>query len=143
MPAIPRIDLPRLVQLVAVLALLAGLLFWGYLLLAPIPGVVQAEVGAAPPVSSEEPAQRWFAAPSSEIEVSLAGLIGGGPAAIAILSVNGAPLQAYREGEALGRAAKVRRIEADAVLIEQNGEVRRVVMPRLPEPPPLATLKRG
>lgn len=78
MPAIPRIDLPRLVQLVAVLALLAGLLFWGYLLLAPIPGVVQAEVGAAPPVSSEEPAQRWFAAPSSEIEVSLAGLIGGG-----------------------------------------------------------------
>ncbi|PXC00032.1 general secretion pathway protein C, partial [Pseudomonas aeruginosa] len=38
---------------------------------------------------------------------------------------------------------KVRRIEADAVLIEQNGEVRRVPMQRLAEPPPLATLKRG
>ncbi|MDF5906546.1 hypothetical protein P4132_05130 [Pseudomonas aeruginosa] len=37
MPAMPRIDPPRLVQFAAVLAILAGLLFWGYLLLAPIP----------------------------------------------------------------------------------------------------------
>ncbi|MFG9880347.1 hypothetical protein ACG3SK_03375 [Pseudomonas aeruginosa] len=35
MPAMPRIDPPRLVQFAAVLAILAGLLFWGYLLLAP------------------------------------------------------------------------------------------------------------
>ena len=123
------------------LAILAGLLFWGYLLLAPIPGVVQAEVADVPPPSGGDAAQRWFAAPSGEVEVQLAGLISGGPAAIAILSVNGAP--AYREGEVLARAAKVRRIEADAVLIEQNGEVRRVPMQRLAEPPPLATLKRG
>ncbi|HBO5252452.1 TPA: general secretion pathway protein GspC [Pseudomonas aeruginosa] len=143
MPAMPRIDPPRLVQFAAVLAILAGLLFWGYLLLAPIPGVVQAEVADVPPPSGEDAAQRWFATPSSEVEVRLAGLISGGPAAIAILSVNGAPAQAYREGEVLARAAKVRRIEADAVLIEQNGEVRRVPMQRLAEPPPLATLKRG
>ncbi|MDU3293924.1 MAG: type II secretion system protein N [Pseudomonas aeruginosa] len=114
MPAMPRIDPPRLVQFAAV-----------------------------PPPSGEDAAQRWFAAPSGEVEVQLAGLISGGPAAIAILSVNGAPAQAYREGEVLARAAKVRRIEADAVLIEQNGEVRRVPMQRLAEPPPLATLKRG
>ncbi|HDQ7961330.1 TPA: hypothetical protein QBM95_005951, partial [Pseudomonas aeruginosa] len=107
------------------------------------PGVVQAEVADVPPPSGEDAAQRWFAAPSGEVEVQLAGLISGGPAAIAILSVNGAPAQAYREGEVLARAAKVRRIEADAVLIEQNGEVRRVAMQRLAEPPPLATLKRG
>ncbi len=30
MPAMPRIDPPRLVQFAAVLAILAGLLFWGY-----------------------------------------------------------------------------------------------------------------
>ncbi|KAA2067024.1 general secretion pathway protein C, partial [Escherichia coli] len=110
MPAMPRIDPPRLVQFAAVLAILAGLLFWGYLLLAPIPGVVQAEVADVPPPSGEDAAQRWFATPSSEVEVQLAGLISGGPAAIAILSVNGAPAQAYREGEVLARAAKVRRI---------------------------------
>lgn len=102
MPAMPRIDPPRLVQFAAVLAILAGLLFWGYLLLAPIPGVVQAEVADVPPPSGEDAAQRWFAAPSGEVEVQLAGLISGGPAAIAILSVNGAPAQAYREGEVLG-----------------------------------------
>ncbi|WP_148711630.1 general secretion pathway protein C [Pseudomonas aeruginosa] len=90
MPAMPRIDPPRLVQFAAVLAILAGLLFWGYLLLAPIPGVVQAEVADVPPPSGEDAAQRWFATPSSEVEVQLAGLISGGPAAIAILSVNGA-----------------------------------------------------
>ena len=78
-----------------------------------------------------------------EVLVALAIVAIALAAAIAILSVNGAPAQAYREGEVLARAAKVRRIEADAVLIEQNGEVRRVAMQRLAEPPPLDTLKRG
>lgn len=55
MPAMPRIDPPRLVQFAAVLAILAGLLFWGYLLLAPIPGVVQAEVADVPPPSGGTP----------------------------------------------------------------------------------------
>ncbi|OVZ68980.1 general secretion pathway protein C, partial [Pseudomonas aeruginosa] len=115
MPAMPRIDPPRLVQFAAVLAILAGLLFWGYLLLAPIPGVVQADVADVPPPSGEDAAQRWFAAPSGEVEVQLAGLISGGPAAIAILSVNGAPAPAHPEGAVLDRTAKVRGVRGATV----------------------------
>jgi general secretion pathway protein C len=113
---------PRLLQGVAMLALACGAGLWGALLLAPRPAAAPPMLAqGVAPGQSIEPLVGWFGGASSRLRLKVVGLIAAGQRGIALLSVNGAPAEAYHVGEALAPGITLEAVRADAVSIGQDG----------------------
>jgi general secretion pathway protein C len=137
-----RLDPATLVQAVAVLASVAGLVTWGFLLNDSAPVQAQANGEPLPPLAATgQAAAQWFASSSQNLDIKLSGLLAGPHGAVAILSIEDSPPRAFRAGEPLGEGVRLRGIEADAVIIERAGTESRLSMARLPVPVALPSLR--
>lgn len=137
-----RLDPAALLQAAGVLATLAGLVTWGSLLSdsAPLQAQASNEPLAAVSATGGAPAQ-WFASSASTLNITLNGLLARPQGAVAILSIDDAPPRAFVAGETLGEGVQLRRIEADAVVIERAGSESRLSIARLPAPVELPSLR--
>jgi general secretion pathway protein C len=119
-------------------ALAAGVGLWAALLLAPTPGVMPPAASRALPARLDTaPLAAWFGTPPTgraPVRVTASGLIATGTRGVALLSVDGGPSQAWRVGQAIKDGLRVTAVEADAVVLDYQGEVVRVEFPR-PAPP--------
>jgi len=121
---------PTLLQLVSMLAVAAGVGFWGALLLAPRPS-------AAPPALTlgEAPGQdlspvaNWFGSGTARLRVSVVGLIAAGDRGAALLSINGEPAKAYRVGQTLAQGVTLAGVSANGVSLDQDGIIEQVSIP--------------
>ncbi|WP_236206491.1 type II secretion system protein N [Pseudomonas tohonis] len=142
MRLVSRFNPAACVQGAALAATLAGLVTWGLLLGDPRPQQAQA-LSQAPqpaPAAAREAAQ-WFASRASQLDVRLTGLFAGERGAVAILAIDDAPPRAFLTGESLGEGVRLDAIEGDAVIIARGGETQRLSIARLPEAPPLPSLR--
>ncbi|WP_312450568.1 MULTISPECIES: type II secretion system protein N [Pseudomonadaceae] len=131
----PRLDvshMPLAVQWLALLAALGGVVTWGVLLFTPAPQHGSEPSPVAKEAATEGAAAQWFAQTPPRLEIKVSGLLATSQGAVAILSINDAPAQAYLVGDILSRGASLQAIEADAVVVEQAGTQLRVAMADLP-----------
>ncbi|MCK2094552.1 type II secretion system protein N [Thauera aromatica] len=117
----------------AQLALVAGIGIWGALVLAPPPAALPPALAPASTQGVDTtPVARWFGGGTSRLRVTVAGLMAGGNHGAALLAINGSPAQAYRVGETLAPGVSLAGVQADAVLIDQDGVVERLAVPAGP-----------
>ncbi len=139
---LPRLNPATLVQAVAVLVTLAGLVTWGCLLSNSAPLQAQASNEALAPVAATgREAAQWFASSANSLDIKLSGLLAGPRGAVAILSIDDGPPRAFLAGEQLGEGVRLRGIEGDAVVIERAGTESRLPIARLPAPVELPSLR--
>lgn len=125
-----RLQGPRLLQGLAMLALACGAGLWGALLLAPQPAATPPMLGqGVAPGQSIEPVVGWFGGANSRLRLKVVGLIAAGQRGTALLSINGAPAEAYHVGETLAPGVTLVAVRADAVSIGQDGLVEDVAAP--------------
>ncbi|MDH0647658.1 general secretion pathway protein GspC [Pseudomonas sp. GD03858] len=133
---IARFDLALgpLLQASGALLALAGLATWAIVLLQPaqVMAVAQPSVAQAP---EETPAGRWFANIPLQVDIKVSGVMAGSQGAVAIVSLDGGPARAVRDGEELARGVRLVAIEASGLLIERGGQRSRVEVPVLARTP--------
>jgi len=134
--------MPLAVQWLALLAALGGVVAWAILLATPAPQHQPEPSSATPGAATEGPAAQWFAQTPPRMDITVSGLLATTQGAVAILSVNDAPAQAYRIGDTLVRGANLQAIEANAVVVEQAGMQLRVAITELPTAPQMPSLVR-
>ena len=130
----PRIEAAAWLRHLGRLALAAGVGVWGALLLAPAPAPMPPALGIEPATGADTtPVAQWFGGGSTRVRVGISGLIAGAEGrGLALLSVNGGPVQAYREGQTLAPGVVLHAVEAAAVAVDQDGVIERVAAPPLP-----------
>ncbi|MBC3362245.1 type II secretion system protein N [Pseudomonas sp. SWRI154] len=137
-----RLNPATLVQAAAVLASVAGLVTWGFLLNDSAPVQAQASSAALPPLAATgQEAAQWFASSAHTLEIKLSGLLAGPNGAVAVLSIDDGPPRAFLAGEQLGEGVRLRGIEGDAVVIDRAGTESRLPIARLPAPVALPSLR--
>lgn len=130
------------VQLVALLAALAGVAVWTPLLLTSAESHTPQAAPQALAARSDNPALQWFASAPKTLQVKVSGVLAGARGAVAILSLNDGPPRSFLLGERLGPGVRLTAIEGDGVEIERAGETLRVHLDKLPDAPPLPLLTR-
>jgi len=126
-----RLNGPRLLQGLAMLALACGAGLWGALLLAPQPAAAPPMLAqGAAPGQSIDPVAGWFGGASSRLRLQVIGLIAAGQRGTALLSINGAPAEAYHVGETLAPGITLVAVLPNAVSIGQDGLVEDVPAPK-------------
>ena len=129
------------VQVLALLAALAGVAVWTPLLLSTAEShTPPAATDAA--ARSDNPALQWFSTVATTPQVKVTGVLAGARGAVAILSLNGGPPRSFLLGERLSPGVRLTAIEGDGVEIERAGEKVRVNLDKLPDGPALPTLTR-
>tara|TARA_R110002051_G_scaffold144694_1_gene217517 strand:+ start:47784 stop:48080 length:297 start_codon:yes stop_codon:yes gene_type:complete len=78
----------------------------------------------------------WFGSEPVRLDVAVIGLVRKQDRAVAVLSVNGAPAQAYMPGESLMTDVVLTSIESDGVMVERAGVASRIAAPTMPDPGP-------
>lgn len=137
-----RFNLATLVQVLALVAALAGIVIWGTLLNATVPRQAQASSEPAPPAAAGGlMAAQWFDSSANNVQITLSGLLASPEGAVAILSIDDAPPKAFLADEQLAEGIHLRRIEGDAVVIERGGNQSRLLISRLPLPVELPSLR--
>lgn len=137
-----RLNPATLVQVLAVLATLAGIVVWGTLLNATVPAPAQASSEPLPTaVAKGEGAAQWFASSARNVQITLSGLLASPEGAVAILSVDDEPPRAFLANEQITEGVHLRRIEGDAVVIERGGSESRLAIAELPVPIELPSLR--
>lgn len=137
-----RLSPPQLVQALALVAALAGVVTWSSLLLTPAESRTPDVAPQVLAARSDNPALQWFSNQPVRLEIKVAGLLASPRGAVAILSLNDAPPRAFLVGERLAQGVQLLGIEGDGVVIEQGGERQRVNISTLPQPPQLPVLTR-
>jgi len=136
-----RWDRNRTLTLLAALLLLAVAGYWGMaLFMAPArvaAAVVQVAVPAAPAFddAASAPLVRLLSPGAVQTDVSVLGVMAGRQEPLALLSVDGAPAQAYAPGQRLGPSTVLAAISANAVELKQAGQPRSLPVPELPPLP--------
>nr|WP_180167241.1 general secretion pathway protein [Stenotrophomonas sp. SbOxS2]NYU00295.1 general secretion pathway protein [Stenotrophomonas sp. SbOxS2] len=136
-----RWDRNRMLTLLAAMLLLAVAGYWGMaLFMAPArvaAAPVQVAVPAAPAVdnAASAPLVRLLSPGAVQTDVSVLGVMAGQQAPLALLSVDGAPAQAYAPGQRLGPSTVLAAISASAVELQQAGQPRSLPVPELPPLP--------
>lgn len=136
-----RWDHNRSLTTLAAASLVAVSAYWAWQLATPRddPGAARVQLAGAR-ARAMDPAQ---AAPlvsllspgSVATRVEVQGVLAGGRTPLALLSVDGAPVQAYTAGQRLGPATRVTAIAAETVMLEQAGQPRALSVPVLPPLP--------
>ncbi|VEF10684.1 general secretion pathway protein C [Pseudomonas fluorescens] len=138
----PRIAPAQMAQALALLTALVGVATWSSLLLTTAEShtpVVAPQLLAA---RSDNPALQWFSNQMAPVDIKVSGVMAGGSAAVAILSLNDGPPRSFLPGERVGPGVKLVAVEGDAVVIERGGERVRLGVERLVEGVVLPTLVR-
>ncbi|MBD3681963.1 general secretion pathway protein [Stenotrophomonas sp. Br8] len=136
-----RWDRNRTLTLLAAMLLLAVAGYWGMaLFMAPVrvaAAPVQVAVPAAPAFddAASAPLVRLLSPGAVQTDVSVLGVMAGQQAPLALLSVDGAPAQAYAPGQRLGPSTVLAAISASAVELQQAGQPRSLPVPELPPMP--------
>ncbi|WP_248751904.1 type II secretion system protein N [Pseudomonas sp. MWU15-20650] len=130
------------VQLVALLAALAGVAVWTPLLLTSAESHTPQATPQALAARSDSPALQWFANTPTNLQVKVSGVLAGARGAVAILSLNDGPPRSFLLGERLGPGVRLTAIGGEGVEIERAGEKQRVLLDTLPDAPPLPLLTR-
>ncbi len=138
----PRLDAPRLLQYVALLAALGGVATWSSLLLTPAESQTPAVAPQVLAARSDNPALQWFADRPAAVEITVSGVMAGARGAVAVLRLNDGPPRSFLAGETLTQGVRLVAIEADGVLIERAGEPSRIKVSKLPDSPSLPRLIR-
>src|SRR5690554_6905150 len=113
---------PLIAQAVAMLALAAGIGWWGALLLAPQPTAAPPALGLGPASGQNiSPVINWFGGDSARLRVAVLGLISSGQHGTALLSINGGPAQAYSVGQSLATGVTLAAVLPHGVSIDQDG----------------------
>lgn len=137
-----RLSAAQLLQSAALVAALAGGLFWSSLLLTSVEShapVIESQVSAA---RSETPASLWFSNQPAAVDIKVSGVMAGAQGAVAILSLNDGPPRSFLLGERLTQGVRVLAIEKDAVVIERGAEQSRYEVSTLPDSLVLPRLTR-
>ncbi len=113
---------PRIAQALAMLALAAGIGWWGALLLAPQPTAAPPALALGPASGQNiSPVINWFGGDSARLRVAVLGLISSGQHGTALLSINGGPAQAYSVGQSLATGVTLAAVLPHGVSIDQDG----------------------
>lgn len=137
-----RLSAAQLLQSAALVAALAGGLFWSSLLLTSAESnapMIESQVSAA---RSETPASLWFSNQPVAVNIKVSGVMAGAQGAVAILSLNDGPPRSFLLGERLTQGVRVLAIEKDAVVIERGAEQSRYKVSTLPDSLVLPRLTR-
>lgn len=129
------------IQFLGLLAALAGLVFWSWLLLTPAASQNVAPQAVVVP-ERESPAAQWFANMPAKVEIKVSGVMAGSRGAVAILSLNDGPPRSYKAGERVAQGVRLLAIEDDGVLLEHGSEQRHLAVSKLPDLPFLPVLTR-
>ncbi|TPD72474.1 general secretion pathway protein [Stenotrophomonas maltophilia] len=136
-----RWDRNRTLTLLAAMLLLTVAGYWGMaLFMAPVrigAATVQVAVPAAPAFddAASAPLVRLLSPGAVQTDVTVLGVMAGQQAPLALLSVDGAPAQAYAPGQRLGPSTVLAAISAKAVELQQAGQPRSLPVPELPPMP--------
>jgi len=136
-----RWDRNRTLTLLAAMLLLTVAGYWGMaLFMAPVrigAATVQVAVPAAPAFddAASAPLVRLLSPGAVQTDVTVLGVMAGQQAPLALLSVDGAPAQAYAPGQRLGPSTVLAAISASAVELQQAGQPRSLPVPELPPMP--------
>ncbi|WP_268798220.1 type II secretion system protein N [Pseudomonas huanghezhanensis] len=132
---------PRALQVVGLLAVVAGVWTWAQLLGDP-PSLAVAAAAPLPAASSL--AGQWFDERAAPLDIKVSGLLATQRGAVAILSVNDKPARPFMVGESLAPQVKLVQVEATQITVDRAGErqhiaIRRVLpalqLPTLSAPP--------
>jgi len=122
------------VRYVALAALASGVGLWSALLFAPAPKAIPPAMGRALPTRLDTaPLAAWFGTPPtgrSPLQVKVSGIIATGSRGVAVLSLDGAPGQAWRVGQTIKDGLSVRAVTAEEVVLDYQGDTVRVALPR-------------
>jgi len=138
----------RWLTALAAAALVAVSGYWAWQLAAPAVDVsgarVQLAARRAQPVDAAlaAPLVRLLSPSAVATQVQVLGVLAGSHAPLALLSVDGAPAQAYTTGQRLGPSTQVAGIAAQSVTLEHAGQLRTLPTPELP-PLPEQGLRRA
>ncbi len=136
-----RWDRNRTLTLLAAMLLPTVAGYWGMaLFMAPVrigTATVQVAVPAAPAFddAASAPLVRLLSPGAVQTDVTVLGVMAGQQAPLALLSVDGAPAQAYSPGQRLGPSTVLAAISANAVELQQAGQPRSLPVPELPPMP--------
>src|SRR5450830_1713377 len=119
------------VQVLALLAALAGVAVWTPLLLSTAES-------HTPPAAADAAAR----SDNPALQVKVSGVLAGARGAVAILSLNDGPPRSFLLGERLSPGVRLTAIAGDGVEIERGGEKVRVQLDTLPQAPALPRLTR-
>lgn len=138
----PRFSPVHGVQIVALLAALAGVVIWTPLLLTSAESHTPQAAPQVLAARSDNPALQWFSNAPAALQVKVSGVLAGARGAVAILSLNDGPPRSFLLGERLSPGVRLTAIEGDGVEIERGGEKLRVNLDKLPDGPALPRLTR-
>ncbi|OUL12626.1 general secretion pathway protein [bacterium AM6] len=136
-----RWDRNRTLTLLAAMLLLTVAGYWGMALFMAPARVAAASVPVAVPAApafddaASAPLVRLLSPGAVQTDVTVLGVMAGQQAPLALLSVDGAPAQAYAPGQRLGPSTVLAAISANAVELQQAGRPRSLPVPELPPMP--------
>jgi len=130
MSLLNRLPVPRLIQLLASCAAIAGIVVW-WLMLSGSAAVAPAASVESGPLVAESPAAQWFANLPVQIDIKVTGLLATARGAVAILAINDAPARPFLAGELLAQGVKLVAVEATDIVIERDGVQSRQPISRL------------
>ncbi|WP_353098244.1 hypothetical protein [Stenotrophomonas lactitubi] len=136
-----RWDRNRTLTLLAAMLLLTVAGYWSMaLFMAPVrigaaPVRVAVPAGPAFDDAASAPLVRLLSPGAVQTDVAVLGVMAGPHAPLALLSVDGAPAQAYAPGQRLGPSTVLAAISANAIELQQAGQPRSLPVPELPPMP--------
>lgn len=115
--------MPAVLRSIAIATLTCGLGVWGVVLLAPQPGPLPAALTRPLPRTVDNTAVAlWFGKDEAmRMQISVLGVIAGGPEGAAILSVDGGTPVALRADQEVAPGVYLRDVRATQIVIEQHG----------------------
>ena len=133
MAFIKRVSPAQIVQVVGLLAALAGVATWSSLLLTSAESRTPDVAPQRMAERSDNPALQWFSNQPAPVDIKVSGVMAGSHASVAILSLNDGPPRSFLVGERVAQGVRLVAIEAQAVVIERGNERTRLVLARLPD----------
>ena len=133
MAFIERVSPAQIVQVVGLLAALAGVATWSSLLLTSAESRTPDVAPQRMAERSDNPALQWFSNQPAPVDIKVSGVMAGSHASVAILSLNDGPPRSFLVGERVAQGVRLVAIEAQAVVIERGNEQTRLVLARLPD----------
>lgn len=142
MSFIERVSPAQVVQVLGLLAALAGVATWSSLLSTPAESRTPVVTPQRLAERSDNPALQWFSSQPASVDIKVSGVMAGARAAVAILSLNDGPPRGFLVGERVAPGIRLVSIEAQAVVIERGNQQTRLPLARLPDSVSLPSLSR-
>ncbi|WP_053145267.1 type II secretion system protein N [Pseudomonas sp. P97.38] len=142
MAFIERVSPAHIIQVLALLAALAGVATWSSLLLTSAESRTPDVAPQRMAERSDSPALQWFSNQPAPVQIKVSGVMAGAHGAVAILSLNEGPPRSFLVGERVAQGVRLVAIEAQAVVIERGSEQTRLALAQLPDSVSLPVLSR-